>query len=187
MWLTEFLGNRIGRMTLDLDTTPPVLTVPSEAVITDGVGVDGARVSYTVSALDDVDGLVAVACTPASGSLFAIGETTVRCSAVDAAGNVAEASFFVRVRGADAQLARLRAEITAIDATRGIVKSLDAKLEAVQAALAAANAGERQDACNKLNAFVHAVQAQLGKQLEPAEAERLLAAALRIEGLLSPR
>jgi hypothetical protein len=49
---------------------------------------------------DQVDGTGAATCTPASGSVFALGDTTVTCSAVDAAGNAAVATTF-RVRVVD--------------------------------------------------------------------------------------
>jgi hypothetical protein len=39
-------------------------------------------------------------CTPASGSIFPIGTTTVGCSASDVAGNVASGSFTVKVMAA---------------------------------------------------------------------------------------
>jgi Ca2+-binding RTX toxin-like protein len=44
-----------------------------------------------------VDGNVPVDCSPASGSTFPIGETTVNCSATDNAGNTANGSFKVTV------------------------------------------------------------------------------------------
>ncbi len=94
------------------DTTAPVLTLvkPSE----DPIGVDsldGARVSYSVSAAD-VDDVSAVTleCTNGSGDvlstgvtseLFAMGETTVTCTASDAAGNSATDSFIVKIHFAE--------------------------------------------------------------------------------------
>jgi hypothetical protein len=58
----------------------------------------GAAVTYTnPTATDIVDGTVAVTCTPASGSTFAIGATTVNCSATDTHNNEATASFKVSV------------------------------------------------------------------------------------------
>jgi hypothetical protein len=42
---------------------------------------------------------VAVTCTPASGSTFLLGTTTVSCSANDKAGNAASSSFKVTVSG----------------------------------------------------------------------------------------
>jgi hypothetical protein len=57
------------------------------------------------SAADDVDGIVPVECTPASGSIFPIGSTTVECTATDAAGNIGRASFTVTIRPAPEEIA----------------------------------------------------------------------------------
>ena len=58
----------------------------------------GARVYYSVSARDDTDPSPLINCSPPSGALFPVGRTTVTCSATDAAGNRATASFVVRVK-----------------------------------------------------------------------------------------
>lgn len=79
------------------DTVAPVLTLPA-SVVANATSEDGAAVDFAASALDLVDGAVAPTCSPASGSVFAIGNTTVACSAVDAAGNLASGAFQVRVR-----------------------------------------------------------------------------------------
>jgi hypothetical protein len=56
----------------------------------------GAIVNYTSPATSDaVDGAGAAICTPASGSQFALGNTTVTCNATDAAGNAATSTSFV--------------------------------------------------------------------------------------------
>ena len=47
-------------------------------------------------------------------------------------------------------------------------------------ALNAANAGDREDAVNKLQAFINAVEAQSGNQLTVEQADQLIAAANRI-------
>ena len=56
------------------------------------------RVEFTATANDAVDGPVAVACDPASGSTFPVGTTTVNCTATDRSGNKATGSF-TRSRG----------------------------------------------------------------------------------------
>jgi hypothetical protein len=56
------------------------------------------RVTYKVTATDDVDGPVPVACRPSSGSRFKIGRTIVTCSASDKTGNTATARFTVTVK-----------------------------------------------------------------------------------------
>jgi hypothetical protein len=59
---------------------------------------DAAKVTFDVKAIDDDPPEPRVTCTPASGSNFPIGETTVSCSATDHAGNEARGSFKVMVR-----------------------------------------------------------------------------------------
>jgi hypothetical protein len=79
------------------DTTPPVITVPAP-IIVQADSSSGAVVAYGVTAVDLVDGPVAAACLPASGSLFVVGTTTVTCNAKDAKNNAAAPkSFTVKV------------------------------------------------------------------------------------------
>ena len=78
------------------DTTPPVVTVPAP-ITQSATSAGGAAVSYTATATDRVDGDLAPVCTPASGSTFRIGTTTVTCEATDAAHNTGTASFTVTI------------------------------------------------------------------------------------------
>ena len=78
------------------DTTPPVVVVPL-SVTAAAVDHNGAPVSYIATATDIVDGAIVPACFPASGSTFALGMTTVTCSATDHAGNSASQKFSVDV------------------------------------------------------------------------------------------
>jgi len=80
-----------------VDTTPPVLTLPDNMTIL-ASSASGEVVSFTASANDAVDGSVPVTCSPASGSLFPIGVTTVNCSAEDSHGNQASGSFTITVQ-----------------------------------------------------------------------------------------
>jgi hypothetical protein len=78
------------------DTAAPVIA-PHDDVTAIG-STAGANVSYTApTSTDDIDGSVAVSCTPASGSLFPLGTTEIDCSAHDAAGNTATSHFNVIV------------------------------------------------------------------------------------------
>ncbi|HEY9328682.1 MAG TPA: HYR domain-containing protein [Streptomyces sp.] len=67
------------------DIAAPVVTVDDRIAWPEND--DGARISYRVTATDAQDGTLPATCTPASGSFFPIGTTTVTCSATDAAGN----------------------------------------------------------------------------------------------------
>ena len=81
------------------DTTAPVFDPTTEAVTAEATGPDGAMVNFPVpTATDTVDDVVTVTCTPASGSVFGLGNSVVRCSASDRAGNRAAVSFTVTVQ-----------------------------------------------------------------------------------------
>jgi hypothetical protein len=80
------------------DTTAPVLAKPGD-VTAEATGASGAPVSYpTPTASDLVDGSINANCTPASGSTFALGASTVTCRATDAHSNQATQTFTVTVR-----------------------------------------------------------------------------------------
>jgi hypothetical protein len=79
------------------DTTAPVIagTATVEVAATGG---GGTVVTYVPpTAVDLVDGPVPINCTPASGTLFPTGSTTVACTAADSRGNTATATFAVIV------------------------------------------------------------------------------------------
>jgi alpha-tubulin suppressor-like RCC1 family protein len=78
------------------DTVAPVLSLPDD-ISTPATTTAGAAVTWTATATDAADGVVAVTCTPVSGSQFAAGDTVVNCSASDLAGNTANGAFTVTV------------------------------------------------------------------------------------------
>src|SRR5207249_3574002 len=79
------------------DTTPPAVTVPAN-ITAEATSSAGAAVPFSASATDIVDGPLTPSCSRASGSTFALGTTTVNCSATDAHANTGSASFTVTVR-----------------------------------------------------------------------------------------
>ena len=95
------------------DSTPPTLTVPSNMSV-EGNTTGGATVSFTASATDVVDGSDPVNCSPASGSTFPLGTTSVTCSATDAHGNTSTAPpFTVTVTDTTAPTLNLPGTVTA--------------------------------------------------------------------------
>jgi hypothetical protein len=78
------------------DTLGPVMSIPGN-ISMEASSADGANVSFTVTAIDEVDGAIAISCSNDSGSDFPIGTTSVRCEATDAAGNNSTESFTVSV------------------------------------------------------------------------------------------
>ncbi len=97
------------------DTTPPVVSVPADKTI-EATGPDGAALSFTTSASDLVDGPLPPSCSPASGSTFPLGATTVTCSATDAHGNTGTSSFTVTVQDTTPPVVSVPADKT-IEAT----------------------------------------------------------------------
>jgi len=79
------------------DTKPPVLGLPKLPVRASATSEHGAPVRFDARASDEVDGAVPVSCTPASGSVFPLGQTQVTCTAHDAAGNLAQGQLLVEV------------------------------------------------------------------------------------------
>jgi len=71
------------------DTTPPVLTIPILVTSPNPV------VTFSATALDNIDGVRPVTCSPASGSTFDAGDNIVTCEASDLHGNTAVGSFHV--------------------------------------------------------------------------------------------
>jgi hypothetical protein len=78
------------------DTTPPVVTVPGN-ITAEATSASGAVVTFSATAQDNVDGALTPTCIPPSDSTFALGTTTVTCSATDAANNTGSKSFTVTV------------------------------------------------------------------------------------------
>jgi hypothetical protein len=71
--------------------------VPSHPIIAEATSQTRSLVNYNVSATDNTDMLVVPICDPPSGSIFLLGKTTVKCTAIDNDGNAAAASFNVIV------------------------------------------------------------------------------------------
>jgi hypothetical protein len=160
------------------DSTPPVLTVP-DGVVADATGPDGSVVTYDASAVDLIDPAPVVECTPPSGSQFAIGTTTVTCTATDDTGNVATASFDVHVEDALEQLGDLADSVRAADLSPGLETALEAKLEAASNATG-------QDACVHLAAFERLVaNAERVGHLSGEQGGRLVADAERISAVIA--
>jgi hypothetical protein len=74
-----------------------VLALPANVTV-EATGPEGALVTFSGTATDDVDGDVPVTFSPVSGSLFPLGSTTVTASARDRTGNTSTATFDVIVR-----------------------------------------------------------------------------------------
>jgi probable HAF family extracellular repeat protein len=83
-----------------VDTTPPVISgCPGNLTSNAAPNLCTAVVTWTSpTASDNCDGVVPVTCTPASGSTFNKGVTTVTCRAADSSRNTNSCSFTVTVQ-----------------------------------------------------------------------------------------
>ena len=79
------------------DKTAPVLNVPAD-ITTPATSPVGASVTFSVTAFDDGDPSPTVTCSPASGSTFRVGTTTVTATAKDWRGNTSTETFDVTVQ-----------------------------------------------------------------------------------------
>ena len=79
-----------------LDAESPQITCPGNMLFTntDAGQCSRSNVSYNVTATDNWT-VTNLACTPPSGSLFAVGTNAVLCTAADSSGNTAQCGFTV--------------------------------------------------------------------------------------------
>ncbi len=164
------------------DVTAPTLSLPGTVTV-NASSPSGAVVTYTVTAADpdNLPSQLTISCSPASGSTFPIGTTTVTCTASDPSGNTASGGFQVVVKGAAAQVNDLISLVNGFHLAPSLQNSLDAKLQDILTAL---NAGQTATACSELTDFIGHVQSQTGKGLTASQANQLIAAAQQIKAVL---
>jgi hypothetical protein len=93
------------------DNQPPAITCPANITVNNALNQCGANVSYSATASDNCPGTT-ITYTPASGSFFPVGTSTVTARATDASGNTATCSFTVTVRDAQPPSITCPANIT---------------------------------------------------------------------------
>lgn len=156
------------------------LEQPSDVTV-NATGPGGTSATYTTpTASDESLASVTVSCSPAAGSRFAIGDTTVTCSATDTDGDAdspIHRTFNVHVKGAVEQLSDLANAVKGV----GPGTSLADKVVSVQFDLASGDTG---DACGMLSAFVHEAQTRSGKHLPASTATPLILTARRIQAVI---
>ena len=109
----SYSTNTLGNL-LFSDSAPPTISPHGDETV-EATSSAGAAVNYTSPATSDAtDGAGTASCSPASGSSFALGNTTVTCTASDTAGNAATpTTFVVHVVDTTAPTLNLPANITA--------------------------------------------------------------------------
>jgi hypothetical protein len=173
------------------DTTPPVITVPEDIVV-EATSADGAEVTYTVTAQDNVDGNatleadgstiiqdnvggnITISCNPPSGSVFPVGDTEVQCSATDEAGNEGTASFTVTVNAPPTPAEAIDELISTVEnlddnVPQSVKTSLSAPLNEASDILNDDNPNNDRAVCGKLGAFINQVNANERRDMLTAD------------------
>jgi hypothetical protein len=162
------------------DNTLPAITCPGNVSTNIPQGQTSAVVNYPApTASDNCPGVGAV-CSPASGSSFPVGTTTVTCTATDASANVRTCTFTVTVNvvGECSTIPQLIARVQATNLSAGLKNALISKLLAAQAAL---DRGRTNAAINQLEAFINQVKAlKKTGRLDATTADALIACAQTI-------
>jgi hypothetical protein len=161
------------------DTQVPVIICPAPMVV-NATSPAGAVVPFAVQATDNCG--VTVVSTPASGSIFAIGDTTVQSTATDASANQASCSFNVHVKGAAEQTADLLTAVNSLNISKPGVKN--ALLFQLNATLASLQSNNLVAACGSLQSFIGLVDAQRNKTISSSDADYLIAAASQIRAVI---
>ena len=139
-----------------------------------GSDVDGDSLTYQWAFGDGATAQGATATHTYSGA----GSFTVTLIVTDTSGGASQpASIQITVITSAQAINDLVAVVTAYNLKQGIANSLDTKLTNAMAAMNAANADQRGDAVNKMQAFINAVTAQRGKELTNEQADNLIAIA----------
>lgn len=121
-----------------VDTTPPALHGLVNRTV-EAISATGSVVSFSVTATDIADAAPVVSCSPASGTTFPIGTTTVTCTARDANHNTSSGSFTIRVQDTTPPILTVPADIT-------VILNTTLSAPAVQAFLNGATATDTVDA-----------------------------------------
>lgn len=133
----------------------PTLTLP-ELQPVEATGLDGAVVTFAVSAVDWNHDPLEVRCDYQSGETFQIGETEVECSAADMFDRTASGTFIVTVLGPDAPFAALIEDVEHGEIPAFLKPRLLVFLQVAELAL---ERDQTNAACYNLQAFSQQVMA----------------------------
>jgi hypothetical protein len=147
-----------------LDNTPPTLSVPVNLTV-NATMPSGAVVVYLPLASDNV-AVSSVSCSPASGSVFPIGQTLTTCTATDEAGNTKSTTFVVTVRGAREQMKILMDQLSGMNLPNGVENPL---LNQLLAAYRKASANDHVS-CVKMSDFISMLGGTKGASLSSSAA-----------------
>jgi hypothetical protein len=159
----------------------PTLALPGSITV-DANAPAGRTVEFTATALDWKNRPVTVSCSKGSGYVFAIGTTTVTCTATDAGGRTSAGSFDVHINGVSEQLGALRAAVLAASLDPKLADRLTTQLDDVRRQV---DSGRTTGVCGGLSDFVSTVQKQSDRAVSTAQADAFVTAAWRIRAVVN--
>jgi hypothetical protein len=165
------------------DVEPPVIGVNGRlpSLFVSATSPSGAIALFSPSVWDNC-AKVSVACTPPSGNLFPIGDTTVHCFATDASLNQSSTTFTVHVKGEAEQIGDLINVVNGMSISNASVKK---KLLAhLNAALATLQKNDSAAACQTMQSFIDLIISQRTKIMSATDADYLVTTAQQIRAVL---
>lgn len=121
------------------DTTVPTLAVIPGDQTLEAVDASGAVATFSVTAADNINGDVSasIVCDALSGNTFALGVTTVTCTAEDGAGNMGATQFTITVQDTIAPVIEIDPaagiSITTVDSAGAVIHFSPTATDAVDA------------------------------------------------------
>jgi len=177
------VGN--GSLNFKFDKTLPVITITVPLANYNLLQREQVAASYACTdALSGVKSLSGPVSNGANVDSSTLGDHNFMVTCTDNAGNIATLTRVYKVITLAGGIGQTVDIVNGMNLAQGIENSLDAKLSNAQQAMEASNAGQRQDAINKLNAVISATEAQRGKQLTSEQADQIIAQVRRIMTLL---
>ena len=146
----------VTRTVIAVVPTPPVISCPANIVV-NAASPNGAFVSFVPTATDACP-TVSVTSTPSSGSLFAIGDTTVTCTVADTVDNTNSCTFTVHVKGASEQLRDLISVVEGFGLAPGVQNKIVHKLQAIARLV---DKHRSAQACGQLQALMWQAEREL--------------------------
>ncbi|MEA2706465.1 MAG: hypothetical protein QOH22_1253 [Gemmatimonadaceae bacterium] len=157
-----------------LDAEAPTIIVPADIRVS-ATSPSGAVAIYRTLFSDNVL-VTAASCMPASGAMFAMGPTSVTCTARDAAGNRVSSGFTVTVVGPEQQLGDLIEYVLSLDLPNGTTNPLIAQLRA------AFRSDNNHVSCTKMSDFIDMVVKKGDTIPDDSESSYMIGEATRIMG-----
>jgi hypothetical protein len=171
-----------------VDNESPAIICPANITVTANLGAGAAPVNYTPATATDNCSATTVQCIPPPGGNFAIGVTTVNCTARDAAANTASCAFTITVLTPQGATQRIVADVATLVSQGVLNPGLgNALISTLSTAILQMNAGNSVAATNVLRTFV--LQANLFTLLgflPPSDGQGLVTAANAVIARLGP-